>query len=362
MLPVAAALCLLVLSACGGGQGGEGFGEMPPVAVETIELQPRVFPRIIAAVGSLASPQSTLVSAEIAGRIDQLDIPEGRRVDKGHLLARIDDGETKAKLSVARARFDNAKDRLARLRSLRSERVIAQQDLDDALAELRAAEGELEAAKTLQDKTEIRAPFTGIVGLRQVNPGAYINVGTPIVKLTQLDPLDLIFSVPEKFATEVAVGQKVHGTTSGCAETFEGALSVVEPFVDPVNRVINLQASVKNEAGKLRPGMSISVRLEIEQIEDALLIPAEAVIQQGRSRAVYTVSEDGTPVRHDVRLGHIGPTLVQVVEGLSAGDIVVTAGHQKLRPGAKAAPQPREDVVNDKFDLGISGADDACSL
>lgn len=330
--------------------------------VETIELQPRAFARTVSAVGSLESPQSTTVSAEIAGRVELLDIPEGQSVEKGHLLVRIDDSETRAQLSVTRARYENAKERLERLRSLRNERVIAQQDLDDARAELRAAQGELEAARTRQDKTEIRAPFAGIVGLRQVSPGAYINVGAPIVRLTRLAPLDLIFSVPEKYATDVAEGQHVTGTTAGCSPKFEGIITVVEPFVDRVTRTVSLQAQVPNKEGQLRPGMSVMVRLALEEVPDALLIPTEAVIQHGKSRAVYTVEEDGTPVRHEVRIGHFGRDMVQILEGLSAGDIVVTAGHQKLHPGAKAAPLPREDIVNDKFELGVSGAADNCSL
>ena len=337
------------------------MGGMPPVAVETIELKPRAFPRMVPAVGSLESPQSTLVSAEISGRIAELDVPEGRRVEKGHLLARIDDSETRARLQVARARYENARERLDRMESLRNERVIAQQNLDDASAELRAAQGEFEAAQTLQDKTSIRAPFAGIVGLRQANPGAYVNVGAPIVRITQLDALDLRFSLPEKYATEVAVGQVVVGATAGCAEHFEGEVSAVEPFVDPVNRVISVQARISNEKGKLRPGMSIAVQLEIEHIENALLVPTEALIQQGKSRKVYTVSDDGTPVSHDVKIGYIGAEMVQILDGLSAGDIVVTAGHQKLHPGAKAAPKPREEVINDKFELGIP-EDAACGL
>jgi membrane fusion protein (multidrug efflux system) len=342
------------LTACQSPAGGPGGDGRPPTPVQTVAVTPSQIPRILPAVGNLESPQSTELAAERAGKVVFLDIPEGQEVKTGHILARIDDEQARAAVTIAQARYKNAQDTLARLKTLPA-RATSQQALDDAQAELEAAAGQLEDARVALRKTMIPAPFSGVLGLRQVSLGAYLDTGNTIVRLTQIRPLHLIFSLPQRYVSQIKVGQTVRGAASNCEEKFTAQVSAIDPFLDPATRSVQIQAIVPNESGRLLPGMAATVGLEVEQISDALLIPQAAVIRQGTKRLVYTVDADGYVQPHEITVGLFFVTEVQVESGLQAGDVVVAAGHQKLRPGAKVAPQPYEPIDNPNLDLGVNG-------
>jgi membrane fusion protein (multidrug efflux system) len=329
--------------------------------VQTVTVTPTQIPRTLSAVGSLESPQSTELAAERAGKLVFLDVPEGQEVKAGHVLARLDYEQAQATVDIARARFKNAQETLARLKTL-SARATSQQALDDAQAELEAAEGQLEDAKVALSKTTITAPFAGVLSLRQVSLGAYLDAGDPLVRLTQIRPLHLLFSLPQRFVSQLKLGQTVRGAASNCEEKFTAQVSAIDPFLDPATRSVRIQAIVPNESGRLLPGMATAVRLEIENIPDALLIPQEAVIRQGTKRLVYTVEPDGYVQSKEVILGLFFVEQVQVEDGLEAGAVVVAVGHQKLRPGAKVDPKPYEPINNPNLDLGLSSATVPCEF
>jgi membrane fusion protein (multidrug efflux system) len=317
-------------------------------------------PRTLAAVGSLQSPETTTVASEIAGTTVAIDIPEGRYVKAGHLLARLDDAEARAARSVARARLTNAKARLARLRSLRASSVSSQQALDDAVAEFDAAQGEVDEAETRLRKTDIRAPFAGILGLRQVNQGQYLDPGDPIVEITQVDPLELEFGIPQRHASELELGQVVLGTVGQCGQRFEASVDAIDPRVDPATRAVRLQAAVPNPDGRLLAGMAVRVRLVVGAVSDAVVIPREAIIRQGTKHRVYVVDEESRAHQHDVALGTFFVDGVHVRAGVAPGETVVVAGHQKLREGAPTSPQPYQPIENSNLELGWFGPDGDC--
>lgn len=167
--------------------------------------------------------------AERPGKVVFLDIPEGQEVKAGHVLARIDSEQAQAAVDIAQARFKNARDTLARLKTLPA-KATSQQALDDALASLDAAEGQLADAKVALQKMTIIAPFTGVLSLKQLSLGAYLDAGDPLVRLTQIRPLHLIFSLPQRFLSQVKLGQTVRGATSNCAEKFTARLTAIDPF------------------------------------------------------------------------------------------------------------------------------------
>jgi len=317
-------------------------------------------PRTLAAVGSLKSPDTTTVASEFPGTLVAIEIPEGRYVEAGHLLARLDDAEVRAVLSVARARLTNAKARLARLRSLRASSVSSQQALEDAVAECDAAQGEVDEAETRLRKSEIRAPFAGILGLRQVNQGQYIGPGDPVVEITRIDPLELEFGLPQRYAGELEVGQPVLGTVGECGQRFEARVNAIDPRVDRATRAVRLQAAVPNPGGKLLPGMDVRVRLVVGAISDAVVIPQEAIIRQGTKHLVYVVDAEGKARQREVTLGTFFVDGVHVATGVAPGDTVVVGGHQKLGPGAPTAPQPYQAVENPNLELGWFGPDGDC--
>ena len=312
-------------------------------------------------MGSLKSPKTTELAAERPGKVVFLDIPEGQEVKVGHVLARIDYDQAQAAVDIAQARYKNAQETLARLKTL-SAKATSQQALDDAQAGLDAAQGQLADVKVALQKTTIATPFSGVLSLRQISLGAYLDAGDSIVRLTQIRPLHLIFSLPQRFVSQVKLGQTVHGAASNCEEKFTAQVTAIDPFLDPATRSVQIQATVPNESGRLLPGMGTNVRLEVENILDALLIPQEAVIRQGTKRLVYTVEADGYVQSKEIILGLAFVSQVQVETGLHAGEIVVTAGHQKLRPGAKVDPKPYTPITNPNLDLGVNGFTVPCEF
>jgi len=352
-----ALVVLLCVPGCGEPQGAAG---PPPVHVQMVTATPRVLPRTISSVGSLESLDMTTVSSEIQGRIVALDIPEGRRVAAGHVLARLDDGGDRAALSVARARRTNAQDRLKRLEKMRAESVSSEQAYEDAKSEFDAAYGSFKESNTRLAKTAITAPFAGVLGLRQVNVGQYVDGGTAIVELTRIDPLELRFSIPQRFAGELAVGQKVMGRVGSCGAPFEGVVEAIDPRVDPGTRSVRLLAKVPNADGSLYPGMAVSLRLVVGEIADALVVPQEAIVRQGTKHVVYALDAENRAEQHAVELGEFFVDGVHVRSGLIAGARVVTAGQQKLRPGAATEPEPFQPVDNPNLALGSTGPEGAC--
>lgn len=345
---------------CGSGPVGEGSDGPPPVGVQVTTAIARELPRTLAAVGSLQSPHTTTVASEIDGTVVAIDIPEGRPVKVGYLLVRLDDAEARAALSIARARLKNARARLARLRSLRESRVSSEQALDDAVAESDAAQGAVDEAETRLFKTRILAPFTGILGLRLVNLGQYLSSGDPVVEITQVDPLELEFGIPQRHAPELEIGQTVLGTVGQCGQRFEGRVDAIDPRVDPGTRALRLQAVVPNEEGGLRPGMAVRVRLVVGSIPDAVVIPQEAIVRQGTKHLVYVVDDEDRARQREVALGTFFVDGVQVPSGIDPGDRVVVAGHQKLKPGAPTHPQPYEPTRNPNLELGWFGPAGDC--
>ncbi len=332
--------------------GGAHADRSSGTVVQTVTLEAMAIPHLLNAVGTVESPQDTELAAEVEGAVTFLDIPEGREVESGYLLARIDDRQARAALSVAEARYRNAKETFDRLQALHGAAVISRQELDDATTALDEAEGQLDDARTTLGKTAIRAPFAGVVGLRRVSLGAYLSAGDAVVRLTQIKPMHLVFSLPQRAVAQVAIGQTVRGVAGGCTERFTAQVSVIDPSLDPETRMVRIQADLANEKGRLRPGMSATVRVEVRTKPDAVTVPQEAVVRQGTKRIVYTVGDDNTVNASEVKLGEFFTDLVEVTSGLSPGDIVVASGHQKLRPGALVNPEPYQPTDNPNLALG----------
>lgn len=350
----------MLLGACG--QGTDAPRERPPVRVQVVTANPEALDRTLTSVGSFESPEMTTIASEVEGRVASLEIPEGQRVEAGHILAYLDDGEDRASLSVARARLKNARDRLKRLENLRAQSVSSEQAYDDARSEFDAAYGGFTEARTRLAKTTIATPFAGVLGLRMVNVGQYVQGGTEIVELTQVDPLELRFAVPQRYAADVAVGQRVVGRVGSCGTTFEGVVEAIDPRVDPATRSVRLQATVPNAGSNLLPGMAVSLRLVVGKIPDALVVPQEAIIRQGTKHVVYVLDAENRVESRTVTLGEFSPRGVHLVSGLEPGVRVIAAGHQrqKLRPGSVTAPEPFEPVDNPNLALGDVDTEGRC--
>lgn len=330
--------------------------------VETVTAEPRSLARTIAAVGTLESPQVTDVAAEIGGKIVRLDVPEGETVQAGRLLAKLDDVQARARVRVARARLQDAERQVRRARELLAARVDTQDRLDAARIARDGAQAEVEEAEAALEKTEIRAPFAGRLGLRRIDLGAYVAPGTPIVQITQTSPLDLVFHVPQRHLAKLREGQRVRGAFDHCRVVFEGTVRIVEPLLDARTRSVRVKAEVPNADGVLAPGVGVDVRLEVERIADALVIPQSAIVRQGTRHRIFVVNGESTAQARDVTFGEFLPEGVEITSGLAAGEQVVAAGHQKLMPGAPVAPQPHRIVDNPILALGTADSDRPCEF
>ena len=359
---LALALSLLPLSlALGCGQGPSGPPQFPPAPVQVITSEARTLPRTVTAVGSLESPQMTTVSSEIDGRVESLALPEGQQVQAGAALARLDAKTVTAALAVAQARLQNARDRLARIEPLFAQGVASQQDYDNAKAEFDGATGAHDEIATRLGKHTIRAPFPGTVGLKQVNVGQFVRAGDPIVEITPAHALELHFAVPQQHVRELAVGQRVEGVVGRCELRFEAAVTAVDPRVDPRTRMVGLRAGVTKSGGELVPGMAVRVRLIVAEVANAIVLPQEAIVRQGSKHIVYTLNAKSEAEQHEVTLGEFFVDGVHVSSGIAAGQTIVVAGQQKLRPGAQAAPAPWAPVTNPNVEIGRFGPADCGS-
>ncbi len=333
-------LSLSLLSAgCAPKGGGKGGFQMPPTPVEVAEVRPQVVRDQFRALGGVASQDQIEVVSELNATIVELPFAEGRPLEQGALIARLDDREFAAESQRSEAVRDQAKANFDRATTLRAENAISEQALEDARTALKVAEANAALARARFEKTRIRAPFPGLAGRRRVSPGAYLRSGDVITDLARIDEMKVTFSAPERFAAMLAVGVPVDVSTPAFPdERFPGRVSVVDPVIDPQTRTVQLVARIPNPARRLRPGMSANVSVTFAERAGALAVPDEAVFAEGSQSFVFVVDDSNQVARVPVRLGTRDSARVEVLEGLSAGQRVVSAGHQKLFPGAKVLP------------------------
>ena len=302
--------------------------DMPPSEVETITISPSPKTQTIESVGELTSPQTTEVNSENMGKITYLNIPEGKEVFAGHVLAKIDDSTNVAEVKVAKAKLQNARENFKRMQALKNEGAVSQQILDNATEQLQTAEGELERVGSLQNKASIVAPYTGVLSLRKISLGAFIDSGDPVVRISQINPLQIVFSLPEQYIAQVKNDQNVKFTVSGSPKEYAAKVTVIDPYIDPATRSVQIKAIVPNPKRELLPGRFANVSLEVLSIPDAILIPEEALIQDSDKKQVAVVLPDHTVSLREVTVSKWDKDSVLISEGLMVGDVVITSGHQ----------------------------------
>lgn len=260
-------------------------------------------------------------------------------MERGALLAKLDDAELAAALSRAEAIRDQRKIAFQRIEHVVSQNAGTPQDLDDAAAELKIAESDVALARARLRKAHITAPFSGRVGARKVSAGAFLQPGTPITDLAKIETIRVTFTAPERFVPKLQQGAEVRISTTAFPDEFLiGRIDVVDPVLDPETRSATVIASADNPGERFRPGMSANVSAILTRRAGALTIPAEAVFAEGDQVLVYVVNPDSTVARTPVVLGLRLAGAVEVNEGLDVDQEVVRAGHQKLFQGARVMP------------------------
>ena len=311
-----------------------GKAAPPGIVVEAAKVQVVNLPQAITAVGSLRSDETIIVRPEIAGRVAKIQFREGERVAKDAVLVKLDDSVQQADLERARANLKLSKTKHDRAIDLRDKGFLSSQALDESENNLRVAQADAELMEARSSKTTIRAPFAGTIGLRQVSIGDYVKEGQDIVNLESLDPLKVDFRVPELALSQVRDGQTLQITLDAMPDrAYDGRVFAINPLIDANGRAIVIRAQVPNVDGKLRPGMFARVRLFTSGMKDTLVVPEESLFPVGDDKYVYKVV-DNKAMRQKIEIGARRDGKVEVLNGLTPADVVVTAGAIKLREGA----------------------------
>ena len=328
-------VALIGLAGCGGDEaaGAEGAAGGPPggmqLPVETVTIEPRPLQSGLDTVGSLRADESVIVRPEVAGRVQRIHFTEGGTVRAGQPLFSLDASLARASYNEAAANLDNSRRANARAEELAKDQLIARSDADNTRAALAVDRARVASAQAALEKMTLTAPFSGQVGLREVSVGEFVNVGQDLVTLVRLDPIEVDFSVPETALSQLDQGQKIRLTVDAFPEdTFGGEVVAIDPVVDANSRSARLRARVPNPDGRLRPGQFARLQLQTGDGGTARMVPEQALMQDGQTRYVYTVV-DGKAKRTPITTGTRVPGFFQVVDGLKAGDVVITAGQAK---------------------------------
>lgn len=313
------------------GKMGQNGGPSFP-SVTAIVAVPEEFEDNLALSGTLEANEQVEIRSEIAGVVSAINFKEGAQVKKGQVLLRINDIELRAQLSMSGTAMKLASENERRAQLLLEKQAISQEEYDLSLAELKSSEAESQLISAQLDKATIRAPFSGTIGLRYISEGTYITPATPIATLVNTNQLKITFSVPEKYAANINLDNEISFTTSGSKVEHTARIYAVDPQIDIATRTLKMRAITENKEGKLYPGMFANVMLPLETVEDAILVPSEALIPIQNGKVIF-VSKDGKAKQIEVETGSRTDNSVRILSGVKAGDTILTSGVMSLKDG-----------------------------
>ncbi|MGO3126519.1 MAG: efflux RND transporter periplasmic adaptor subunit [Luteimonas sp.] len=325
-----------LLSACGSGEQGPSgapAGAGAAVPVTTTIVQPRTWNDSLTALGTVNARESITVTAKVSEIVQRVHFDSGDEVTAGTVLVTLSGNQQQATLQAAEAAAVDADSQYRRGAELVESQLISRASVDTLRADRDAARATVaEMRANIGDRT-VRAPFAGVLGIRQVSPGALVTPGTPIATLDDVDSVFVDFPVPETLLARIAVGQTVIGQVAARpGMRFEGEVQTIDARIDPNTRAVLVRAGFENPEHLLRPGMLVEVRLQ-QQARQALMLPEIAVVQVGRDTFVFRVREDETVEQVPITVGVRAQGLVEVLEGLEPGTRIVVDGTGKLRAG-----------------------------
>lgn len=305
------------------------------LAVEAEPVRQANLDDVLSAVGTLRAAESVVLKSELAGRISRILFNDGAAVKAGAPLVLFDSAIQQAQVNQARAERDLADAKLRRTQELFDKKFLSAAALDDAKASEQIAEARLALAQANLEKMSLRAPFDGVIGIRQISVGDYVKEGEALVNLEDLRSMKVDFRVPERILGRLAAGQQVMLQTDAYpAQEFPARVSAIDVAVDASGRSLLIRAELKDSTKRLKPGMFVRVGLVLESRQAALVIPEEALVTTQGRLSVFRVIDgkaSSVAVRTGLRSQVKGRAMVEILEGLSAGDIVVTAGQIKIR-------------------------------
>ena len=319
-------------SSAAGAKGGKP-GAMPPTRVSGIIVKTEMFANSLSLTGSIEANEQVDIRSEVSGLVTSINFKEGSNVSKGQILIKINDRELQAQLSQALTKQKLASETEFRAGTLLKKEAISKEEYDVALADLRSLQSQTQLIRAQLSKTQIRAPFNGRIGLRSISVGEYVTSTSTIAKLVSINPVKILFSVPEKYSNQIKLNTSFKFTVAGSDNSHLAEVYAIEPGVDLSTRTLQLKAKADNTSGALLPGSFAKIDLPLSNVNDAILIPTESVIPVLKGKKVF-ISANGKAKEVMIETGTRTQKSVLVSSGLKVGDTVLTSGMMSLKADA----------------------------
>ncbi len=335
LFSVAIIFCSILFISCGSKSGDavpKSAVQAGPMQVKGIVIKPQPLENVVRSSGTVLASESVDLVAEAAGRVERIAFKEGARVNRNALLVKINDDDLRAQLRKTELQIQLTGEQEKRQKQLFDVGGISQEQYEISLNQVNSFKADRDNLLASIRKREIRAPFDGRIGLRYVSEGSYVSPTTRIASMQKINPLKVDFSIPEKYASLVSVGDPVQFNSDETKLQFTGKLYAIEPKIDAATRTLQLRALCDNKSEKIFPGAYVQIELHLKKIPDALMIPTQAVVPVLKGQTVF-VSKKGVATSVPVATGIRTSSTVQILSGLSAGDTVLTTGLMQLRPG-----------------------------
>lgn len=323
---------IMLFSACNSSKEQQDNSEGEPLKVDGFVLRDTVFSTTMQTTGTLEANETFPLRAEIQGRVEKLAFNEGDHVKKGQLLAVIDDDELRSELEEITELLELSESNLKRAEQLIEIEGISQQEYDELRSQVAQLKSQKSTLRARIRRSRIYAPYDGIIGLRNISPGAYLSLGDLIATLVQVHPLKLQFTLPEEKAYHISIGDTVIFHVKGVKDSVKARIYARESTIDVATRSMRFRALCIDKDNDLLPGTFTRLYIPLKTISNAVMIPSEALILSINSKSVF-VSRDGVAKRVDVVPGYRGPEKIHIEKGLSKGDTLITTGLMKLNDG-----------------------------
>lgn len=308
------------------GQGGKG----KPTSVNGVVVSKSDLEEGIFAIGTIHANEEVELRPEIAGKVIKILFKEGSEVKKGTLLVKLNDAEYKSQLSKLESNLRLLEEKSGRQKKLFEMNGISRQEYDEAMNQVAAVNSDREFLRAQIEKTEIRAPFSGQIGLKNISEGSFVNQNFLIATMQQLDPVKIDFALPEKYIEQIRPGKEISFTVEGSDTTYTAKIYAIEPKVDAATRTIKMRALAENSQNKIIPGSFAQVKFSLSRSGQAMLIPTQAIIPVLKGKKVM-VAKNGKAISQNIVTGIRKETDVEVISGLNVGDTVITSGIMSLR-------------------------------
>ena len=315
-------------------QAAVGKGNTPPMGVNGYVIKVERLDNKIFATGTIIASEVVDLKPEVAGKIVKMNIEEGKMVSKGQLLIKLNDADLQAQVRKLEAQLVLTNQSAQRLKKLLDVKGISQDEYDAITNQSNNIRADMEFTQAQIDKTELKAPLSGMIGLRNVSYGSYINAQSQIATIISINPIKIDFMIPEKYVNQVRIGDNIVFSTEGSADKFTGKVYATENQIDPISRTLKLRATAPNPSGKLKPGAFVKVDFSLKEIDNALMVPTEAIIPILKGQQIF-VARGGIATPLTIDVGVRTDTKIQVLGGVQLGDTVITSGLMGLKPGAK---------------------------